>query len=205
MSLKALRWPALLIWLLALSVFVAPLLIAALSPLHAGRQIAYVVAALAGVLALGLLLLQALLAARLLPALPWAKARRWHRWLGSALALAIALHVGGLYLSSPADVIDALLLRAPTLFSLYGVIALWAALLLALVAAMRLRLPLSYGKWRIVHSSLAVIVVLTTVPHALLIEGTMGLLSKWLLSIAVLLATAAVCLRLWWRTGRTRH
>jgi hypothetical protein len=42
------------------------------------------------------------------------------------LVVAVVVHVGGLWITSPPDMIDALLLTSPTPFSAFGVIAMWA-------------------------------------------------------------------------------
>ncbi|MEM8540865.1 MAG: ferric reductase-like transmembrane domain-containing protein [Pseudomonadota bacterium] len=178
------------------SLILAPLLIAALNPLQASRNAAYVVASLSGVLALGLLLAQPLLAAGYLPGVPMVRMRRWHRWIGSCIIIAVALHIGGLYLTSAPDTIDALLLVSPTPFSVYGVVAMWSIILTALLVATRGRLGLKNTTWQIAHNLLAVIVVIATIVHALMIEGTMGQVSKVLLCMAVIVATGAVVVHL---------
>lgn len=173
-----------------------PLLIAALNPLQASRNVAYIVASIAGVLALGLLLVQPLLAAGYLPGVPLVKMRRWHRWIGGGLVIAVVLHIGGLYLTSPPDTIDALLLVSPTPFSIYGVTAMWGIILTALLVALRKRLGLGLSPWRILHNVLAAIVVVATIVHALMIEGTMGQVSKIILCAAVLIATSATLIHI---------
>ena len=178
----------------ALALAVAwPLAVAATSPLLAWREAPYVAAGLAGVAGLTLLLAQPLLAARALPGLRAARARRLHGALGAALLAAVAVHVGGLWVTSPPDVVDALLLRSPTPFSVWGVLATVAALGAAALAAARRRLP--RGLWRRGHVALAATVAAGTVAHALLIEGTMGTASKWTLCALVLAATALAARR----------
>ena len=44
----------------------------------------------------------------------------------AVLVIAVVLHVAGLWVTSPPDVIDALLFVAPTPFSNWGIIAMWA-------------------------------------------------------------------------------
>ncbi|WP_306258587.1 ferric reductase-like transmembrane domain-containing protein [Pararhizobium sp. IMCC21322] len=186
----------LLIWLVLAAAVIGPVAIAATSPVLVGRDAAYLVSGIAGVTALALLLLQPLLAAGYLPGLRMMQERRWHRWLGSGIFIAVLLHVVGLYITSPQDTIDALLLVSPTLFSVYGVVGLWSLVLTAVLVAVRLRIGVRYGIWRIIHNSLAVVVVVSSVVHAWMIEGAMGHLSKVLLCIGVLLATAIVILHL---------
>ena len=181
-----LPWAALAI---ALAV---PIAVAARSPLLAWRDPLYIAAGLAGVVALALLLVQPLLAGGRLPGLPGARGRRVHRRVGIALVAAVALHVAALWVTSPPDVIDALLLRSPTPFSLWGVIAMWATFAAALSAALRGRVRARPARWRLVHRGLTAVVVAGSVAHAMLIEGTMGTASKALLCALALGATAWV-------------
>ena len=175
-----------LVWVALAGVVAVPIAVAATSPLLAWRDPVYVVAGLAGVIALAFLLIQPLLAGGYLPGLSGPKGRRMHRWVGGGLLVATMLHVAGLWVTSPPDVIDALLLRSPTPFSVWGVIALWAVLAAAVVAALRRRAR----AWRVAHTALASIVVVGTVVHAMQIEGTMGTVSKALLCVLTLAATA---------------
>ena len=180
----------LLTWSVLAVVLVAPIAIAATSPLLEWRGPIYVAAGLAGVIALALLPLQPLLATNRLPGLSAARGRRMHRWIGTALLGAVAAHVVGLWITSPPDVIDVLLLRSPTPFSLWGVLAMWALVGAALALAVRRRPRFRGRTWRVAHAALAAVVVVGTVPHALLIEGTMGTVSKAMLCAAALGATA---------------
>lgn len=186
----------LLVWLVLAAAMIGPIAIAVTSPVLVGRDAAYFVSGIAGVTALALLLMQPLLAAGYLPGLRVMQERRWHRWLGSCIFIAVLLHVGGLYITSPPDTIDALLLLSPTLFSVYGVIALWSLIFTVLFVVLRARAGLRYGTWRVLHNGLVVVVVVASVVHALMIEGTMGSGSKLALCVAVLLATAMVTLHL---------
>ncbi|MCR9238504.1 MAG: ferric reductase-like transmembrane domain-containing protein [Alphaproteobacteria bacterium] len=186
----------LLVWLVLAAAVLGPIAIAATSPVLVGRDAAYLVSGIAGVTALALLLLQPLLAAGYLPGLHVMQERRWHRWLGSGIFIAVLLHVGGLFITSPPDTIDALLLVSPTLFSVYGVIGLWSLVLTVLLVAVRLRIGLRYGVWRIIHNYLAVVVVVSSIVHAWMIEGSMGNLSKVILCVCILVATVAVVLHL---------
>lgn len=185
-----------LIWAALACVVTVPLAIAATSPYLAGRTPVYVVAGFAGIAGLALLLIQPLLAARYLPGLRAARARRWHRWVGVSLVVAVMAHVGGLYLTSPADALDALLLVSPTPFSVYGVIGLWSVVLTALLVTMRGRIGPRPAVWKGVHNALAVVLVVASVVHALMIEGTMGAWSKWALCLAALTATLVAVVHL---------
>ena len=99
------RLRALLIWAILATILAVPLLAAAASPLLQWRQPIYIAAGFAGITAMALLLLQPLLAGGYLPGAEGLKGRRLHRWTGSLLVLAIILHVGGLWITSPPDVI----------------------------------------------------------------------------------------------------
>ena len=177
-----------LIWLGAALCVIPALWVAATSPLLEWRGPVYIIAGFAGVLGLAVLLMQ--------PLMMGGVARRGavlHRWLGAGLVALILVHVGGLWLTSPPDVVDALLFRSPTPFSVWGVIAMWAALAAAGLALVRRRVPLLV--WRAGHTALVVVVVAGTVTHALLIEGTMGPVTKVVLGAAVIAATVWVIAR----------
>lgn len=193
-------------WAGVAAAMAAPVLLAAFSPWLAYRGPAYIVGGFAGIIGLALLFVQPLLAAGYLPGT--ARDRRWHRRLGAAIVACVAAHVAGLYITSPADTMDALLLVSPTPFSVYGVIALAGVAAIALMVALRRRLGLRYPTWRLIHNGAAAVVVVATVVHALQIEGAMEPWSKWALSIAVLAATGVVLVDLRvvrvWR-GRLRR
>ena len=161
-----------------------PLWAAASSPLLEWRDPIYIMAGFSGVVGLALLLVQPLLAARALPGIPAAGA---HFWSGNALLGAVLLHVAGLWITSPPDVVDALLFRSPTPFSAWGVVAMWAVGAAALLAAFRHKLGLRI--WRVGHSLLIVIVILGSIVHAWMIQGTMATTSKACLCLLVVCAT----------------
>lgn len=177
-----------LVWVLALCILIVPLLIAAQSPLLAWRQPVYIAAGFSGIIGLGLLFLQPLLAQGMLPMRSRREARDLHFWLGLGLIAAVLVHVAGLWITSPPDMIDALLFRAPTAFSYLGVIAMWAIFLAGGVMVLRKRVALSPIALRLIHRGLVVVIVATTIAHALLIEGTMGIISKWVLCLFASLA-----------------
>jgi predicted ferric reductase len=104
--------------------------------------------------------------------------------------VAVVLHVAGLWITSPPDMVDALLFVSPTPFSPFGVIAMWAIFAVALLAALRRRL--GPRKWRIAHMSLAVVIVVGSVVHGILVEGTMETVSKAALCALVLAAAIKV-------------
>jgi len=97
--------------------------------------------------------------------------------------------------------IDALLFTSPTPFSPFGVIAMWAIFAVALLAIFRRRLRLQ--TWRIAHMSLAVVIVVGTVAHGMLIVGTMETVTKAALCVLVLVAAAKVIVDLWMRIKRS--
>ncbi|MGF1553771.1 MAG: ferric reductase-like transmembrane domain-containing protein [Paracoccaceae bacterium] len=191
------RARAVLIWTALGAAVVVPIAVAATSPLLAWRDPVYIAAGFAGVVAMALCLIQPLLAGGYLPGLPAPRGRRVHRLVGAGLVAIVVLHVAGLWMTSPPDVIDALLFRSPTPFSAWGVAAMWAAFAAALLAALRHRLR--PRRWRLLHTSLATVVVAGGAVHALLIEGTMGTASKTVLCALAVAATAKVVadLRVW--------
>lgn len=176
------KWPA-----LAAAIGV-PLVAAALSPLLQWRDPIYIASGFAGIVAMALLLIQPLLAGRYLPNLTPQRARQVHRSAGGLLVLAVVAHVGGLWITSPPDVVDALLFASPTQFSVWGVIAMWGIFATAVLASLRRRVGLRV--WRRGHSALGVVIVLGSVIHAMLIQGSMETLSKAALCALVLAATA---------------
>lgn len=188
---------ALLIWAgLALAV-VVPLTFAATSEYLAWRDPVYIAAGFSGVIALCVALVQPLLAAGWLPGLRRLRGRRVHRFIGVVLVAAVVVHVAGLWITSPPDIEDALLLRSPTPFSVWGVVGMWALFAAALLAVLRRRL--SPRVWRIGHTSLVSIVVLGGAIHAMLIEGTMEPISKAILCGLAIVATAAATASPWLR------
>ncbi|WP_299809461.1 ferric reductase-like transmembrane domain-containing protein [uncultured Roseibium sp.] len=196
------RARAVLIWAVLAAALLVPLAAAVASPLLQWRQPVYIAAGFAGIIAMGLLLLQPLLAGGALPGLAGVRGRRIHRWTGGLLVAVVIAHVGGLWITSPPDVIDALLFRSPTPFSVWGVIAMWAVFAAAVLAIFRRRLRLRL--WRRAHTALAVVIVTGSVVHALLIEGTMETLSKVGLCALVVAATVKVVadLKAWARGPR---
>jgi predicted ferric reductase len=180
----ALTWAA-----LAVAICV-PIAAAAASPQLEWRGPVYIVAGFAGIIALGLLLFQPLLIGGYLPGPSPYRARRAHHWIGGVLVALVVVHVGGLWITSPPDMIDALLLTSPTPFSPFGVIAMWAIFAVALLAAFRRRLGLR--RWRIAHMVLAAVIVVGSVAHGLLIEGAMETVTKAALCALVLAAAIKV-------------
>ncbi|MCK1279279.1 ferric reductase-like transmembrane domain-containing protein [Bradyrhizobium sp. 61] len=193
-----------LIWVaLALAIGV-PIAAAAGSEQLAWRGSLYILAGFAGIVALGLVLVQPLLIGGYLPGFPAYRGRRAHHWIGGALVAAIVIHVVGLWITSPPDMIDALTFSSPTPFSPFGVTAMWAIFAVALLAALRRRLGLRPRTWRFIHMPLAIVIVAGSVVHCLLIEGTMETISKAALCALVLAATVKAMIDLQvWRKRRT--
>lgn len=198
------RLRAPLAWLALVVTISVPLGVAAGSDYLAYRGPVYIVAGFAGIVALACLLVQPLLVAGVMPGVPRRIGRRWHRWSGALLMAAVAVHVGGLWITSPPDMIDALTFGAPTAFSAFGVVAMWALVVAALLAVARRSPGLRPQVWRLAHGSAVAVAVAASVPHALLIEGTMGTLSKAALCVAVVAALVWVLARLKPWTGVTR-
>jgi predicted ferric reductase len=190
---------ATLIWAALAAAICVPTAFASASPQLEWRGPLYILAGFAGIIALGLLLVQPLLIGGYLPGLSAFRGRRAHYWIGGALVVAVVVHVVGLWITSPPDMIDALLFTSPTPFSPFGVIAMWAIFAVALLAALRRRLRLQPRTWRIAHMLLAVVIVVGTVVHATLIEGTMETVSKAALCVLVLAVAVKVMadLRAW--------
>ena len=176
-----------LIWAALAAAICVPIALATTSDLLAWRGTVYILAGFAGIFALGLLLVQPLLIAGYLPGFSAYRARRAHHWTGGALVTAVVVHVGGLWIASPTDMLDALTFTSPTPFSPFGVIAMWAIFAVALLAAFRRRLGLR--RFRIFHMA---VIVVGTVVHAALIEGTMETVSKASLCLLVFGAATKV-------------
>src|ERR1044071_2418123 len=154
-----------LIWAALAAAICVPIAAAATSPQLAWRGPVYILAGFAGIIALGLVLVQPLLIAGYLPGLPAYRGRRVHHWIGGAIVVAVVIHVAGLWITSPPDMIDALTYTSPTPFSPFGVTAMWAIFAVALLAIFRRRLRLR--TWRIAHTLLAIVIVAGSVVHAI--------------------------------------
>ena len=195
-----------LIWAALVGAIAVPIAAAAASPLLAWRGPVYIVAGFAGVVAFALMLVQPLLIGGLLPGLSAPLSRLTHRRIGAVLVAAVVTHVGGLWITSPPDVVDALLFASPTPFSVWGVIAMWAIFAAAVLAALRLRLRLRPRTWRIAHVTLVCVAVAGSVVHGWLVEGTMETVSKAILCALVVVATLKVVadLRMWQKRSTSR-
>lgn len=191
-----------IIWLGVLLALAVPMVLAAASPYLAWREPVYIIAGFAGIVGLGFLLLQPLLAGGYIAGFDGPSGRKAHRWIGFGLVVSVVVHVGGLSITSPPDVIDALTFTSPTPFSAWGVIAMWASFAAAGLAIFRRRLKWHPNIWRIRHAAVATVVAAGTVVHALLIEGAMEPVSKAILCALVLGATALLWVSLLKRVRR---
>ena len=189
-----------LIWVVFAAAIGVPIALSLTSPLLEWRGPVYITAGLAGMIALGLLLVQPALIAGYLPDLSAYRARRIHHWTGGAVVVALLVHIGGLWITNPPDMIDALTFTSPTPFSPFGVTAMWAIFAVALLAAFRRRMGLRM--WRIVHTSLAVVIVGGSVVHVVLVEGTMETTSKAALCALVVAAAIKAIVDVWMRIRR---
>lgn len=194
------------IWAALAAAVCVPIAAAAASPLLAYRDAIYILAGFAGIVALALVLVQPLLIGGYLLGLSVYRRRRAHLWIGGVLVAAVVIHVAGLWITSPPDMIDALLFSSPTPFSPFGVVAMWAIFAVALLAAFRRKLGLRPRTWRIAHMLLAVVIVAGSVVHSLLIEGTMETMSKTVLCGLVLVAAIKVIAdtRIWKKRASPR-
>ena len=201
------RRRAVLIWTALAMIVAVPIFAAAMSPQLAWRSPIYIAAGFAGIIAMSLLLIQPLLAGGYLPGFPAPRGRRIHRIVGLCLVSAVVIHVAALWQTSPPDVIDALLFVSPTPFSAWGVIAMWAVFASALLAVFRRRIGLRPRTWRLGHTALAAIIVIGSIVHAILIEGTMEMITKYSLCALVLIATAKTLfdLRIWTTKPRPKN
>src|SRR5436309_4969730 len=133
---------ATLIWAALAAAVCVPIAAAAASPLLEWRGPVYILAGFAGIVALGLMLVQPLLIAGYLPGLSAYRGRRAHHWIGGALVVMVVVHVGGLWITSPPDMLDPLLFPSPPPFSPFGVIALCALLAVSVLSTVLRRLGL---------------------------------------------------------------
>ncbi|MEP0963977.1 MAG: ferric reductase-like transmembrane domain-containing protein [Roseobacter sp.] len=166
-----------------------PIIASMLSPQLAWRQPVYIVGGFGGIAALAILLIQPMLAGGYLPGLSPLRMRQLHRIIGGLLVAAVVVHVAALWVTSPPDVVDALLFASPTPFAVWGVTAMWAVFVSALLVVLRRHLKLSTRIWRRFHTGLAVLIVGGSVLHAVLIDGTMEVFSKYALCLLVCLVS----------------
>ena len=188
-----------LLWFVPLTIIIVALLASAFSPQLAWRRPVYIASGFAGVIGMALLLIQPMIAGQFFPGISAGRGRQIHRVAGGLLVFAVIGHVIGLWITSPPDMIDALLLRSPTPFSIWGVVAMWAIFGAALLAIIKARLSLRHRTWRVVHFAFAAVAGVCSVVHAMQIEGSMETVSKTALCVLVLWAIAKIGydLRIW--------
>jgi len=87
------------IWTALIFALAVPTIASAFSPQLQWRDPIYILAGFAGVISLGLLLVQPLLIGGFLPGLSPINHRRLHRWVGGCLVTAIIIHVAALWIS----------------------------------------------------------------------------------------------------------
>ncbi len=129
-----------------------------------GASTALVASTVTAAVAVPLLALQPLLAGT-------GRVRR-HRVIG-ALALGLVLaHVAALFAESPEDARFALSPDGPTRarMALFATVALIGV---AALGALKGRLPLAAGTWRILHAYLAAVAVVLGIGHAVLTDGAL--------------------------------
>lgn len=186
---------AMLIWCVLIAVIAIAAIATAMSPQLAWREPIYIASSFAGIAAMALLLFQPLLSRGYLPGMGITTARRIHRWFGILLVTSVIAHIAGLWITSPPDVIDALMLASPTAFSGWGVLAMWCLFAAAALAAFRRKLRLRMATWQVAHMTLVAVVVAGSAIHALLIEGAMETISKTVLCAVVIFATVVALVR----------
>jgi len=147
----------------AVAVATVPVALALTDRHLADASAALVLSTTAGALAVSALVLQPLLARRRI-------AR--HQILGAVAFALVLVHVGALFVEAPDDAWFALSPDGPTRarmaliasIALFGVVAL---------GALRSRLPLGAGTWRVLHAYLAVVVIALGIGHAVLTDGAL--------------------------------
>ena len=184
-----------------------PIAAAALSPLLEWRGPVYILAGFAGIVALGLMLVQPLLIGGYLPGLSGRIGRRAHHWIGGAL-----VGGGGDPRRRPLDHQSARHDRRADVRIADAVLAFRRD---RDVGDLRRRaaggpapaIGLRPRTWRIAHTLLAIVIVAGSVAHAILIEGTMETVSKAALCVLVLAATIKVMadLRVWRKQATPRE
>ena len=118
--------------------------------------------------------LAACLAVAALAVQPWLTRRRVgvHVRVGGIVAVLVALHVVALFVEDPDDALFSMSPDGPTRARM----ALFATVLLVVVTllgVLRRRLRWSPATWRFLHGSLAALVVVLGVGHAVLIQGAL--------------------------------
>jgi predicted ferric reductase len=148
----------------AVVVIAVPLTLALTDRHLAGGSAALVIATATGTLAASALALQPLLARR--------RRITGHQIFGVAVLGLVLAHVGALFLESPEDAWFALSPDGPTRARM-ALIATLALLCVVGLGALRTRLPIAAGTWRLLHAYLAVVVITLGIGHAVLTDGAL--------------------------------
>jgi predicted ferric reductase len=96
-----------------------------------------------------------------------------HQMLGSIALCLVLVHVAALFVESPEDTRFALSPDGPTRARM-ALIATLALFGVATLGALRTRLPISAGTWRVLHTYLALVVITLGIGHAVLTDGRAG-------------------------------
>jgi hypothetical protein len=128
-----------------------------------GAPVLLVVSTLAACLAVGALAAQPWLTRRRVPA---------HVRVGGVVAALVGVHLVALLVEDPDDALYSMSPDGPTRARM-ALIATVLLVVVTLLGVLRRRLRWSPATWRFVHGSLAVLVVVLGVGHALLIEGAL--------------------------------
>ncbi|GAA4803705.1 hypothetical protein GCM10023200_46200 [Actinomycetospora chlora] len=128
-----------------------------------GAPVLLVVSTLAACLAVGALAVQPWLTRRRVPA---------HVRVGGVVAALVGVHLVALLVEDPDDALYSMSPDGPTRARM-ALIATVLLVVVTLLGVLRRRLRWSPATWRFVHGSLAVLVVVLGVGHALLIEGAL--------------------------------
>lgn len=137
----------------------------ALSDRHlADASTALILSTVAGTLAASALAMQPLLARR--------RRIARHQLLGAVVLGLVLVHIGALFVESPADAWFALSPDGPTRARM-ALIATVALLAVVALGALRSRLPLAPATWRLLHAYLAVVVIALGIGHAVLTDGAL--------------------------------
>ena len=177
-----------------------PIIAAAFSPYLAWREPIYILAGFAGIIGMCLLLMQPRTGGALVAGAVARDQPPLAQVVRSGPCRCYRDPCRRLWITSPPDVVDALLFVSATPFSAWGVIAMWAGFGAAALGIFRQRLNtavqgLAAGSCR----SLATVTILGSVIHALLIEGTMEVMTKFALCVLVVLVSVGTLtkLRVW--------
>lgn len=174
------------------ALLLVPVVVALAHPHLANAPAARLVATATGVLALGLLVVTAVLPGLRQRLVKAAGLMRLHRVVALAVVALVLAHIGALFVYSPSDTLWAISPSAPT-YSRLGVVATLCLALTVVLALGWRRLGLGRPEWRALHLSLAVAVLITAFAHAIMVQGALdGPLGMLLLYAGMAVAGASV-------------